>query len=125
MTVARTLEKFLPKFGSGMAKVIEQKIIADNQHIVVDADDSHEQRIDAFVHEGVEHLARLRAQSPPARVLVHCAQGRSRSTTVLVAFLVHSGHSPTVDAALAHIQAKRPLAQPNDSFMAQLKQTFV
>lgn len=54
-------------------------------------------------------------------VLVHCAQGRSRSSTVVVAWLSQAQGLP-VDDALKFVQSKRNMAQPNDNFMTQLRE---
>ena len=68
------------------------------------------------------------------RVLVHCAQGRSRSVTILLAYLLRFGAAGAdgggltrfadVDAALAFVQRARPYAQPNDGFLRQLRLAF-
>ena len=52
-------------------------------------------------------------------VLVHCAQGKSRSTTVLAAFLC-SHLRDSVDNILAFIKSKRSMAEPNANFVDQL-----
>lgn len=45
-------------------------------------------------------------------VLVHCHEGKSRSVTLLLAYLMISrGH--TLAAALAHMRAVHPKASPN------------
>ena len=54
------------------------------------------------------------------RVLVHCHRGRSRSASVVVAALMQL-KSWDLDTALRHVRACRPVAQPNDGFMAQLR----
>ncbi|CAD6450562.1 8aae3b52-b610-4f6a-acc6-dd4518e1bc36 [Sclerotinia trifoliorum] len=54
-------------------------------------------------------------------VLVHCAMGRSRSVTILIAYLLRQYPSVTPAIALAQIQQTRPFAEPNDGFMAQLQ----
>jgi len=54
------------------------------------------------------------------KVLINCAMGRSRSTTLVTAYLmVRQGYS--YNNALSTIQSKRPIAQPNTAFAAQLR----
>lgn len=49
------------------------------------------------------------------------AMGRSRSVTILIAYLLRQYSSLTPVTALAQIQQTRPFAEPNDGFMAQLE----
>lgn len=54
-----------------------------------------------------------------ARVLVHCAEGVSRSVSVVAAFLMASkGWTPT--QAIDFIKSKRRIANPNFGFVQQL-----
>ena len=53
-------------------------------------------------------------------ILVHCAQGKSRSTTVLAAVLCFMTNK-TVDEILKFIKSKRSMADPNTNFLNQLK----
>eukprot|EP00051_Salpingoeca_urceolata_P032046 m.14070 g.14070 ORF g.14070 m.14070 type:complete len:299 (+) comp4722_c0_seq1:380-1276(+) len=55
-------------------------------------------------------------------VLVHCAAGRSRSVATTLSFLL-ACHGDGLDYAnaLAFVRARRPLANPNRGFAAQLK----
>jgi atypical dual specificity phosphatase len=61
------------------------------------------------------HLARRTGGS----VLVHCAQGRSRSATAVVAHMMASLGLP-YHTALAAVQARRKMAEPNPTFQQRL-----
>jgi protein-tyrosine phosphatase len=52
--------------------------------------------------------------------LVHCFRGRSRSATVVAAYLMHK-HGYSAQKAIAKIRSKRPSINPHESFLAQLK----
>lgn len=55
------------------------------------------------------------------KVLVHCVQGISRSSTLVSAYLMrHKGWG--AEQALEHLQRVRPIICPNDGFRLQLKQ---
>ena len=49
-----------------------------------------------------------------------CYRGRSRSATVVVAFLMQK-HGYSAERALAKVRSKREIIQPHDSFLAQLR----
>ncbi|CAI5516785.1 unnamed protein product [Closterium sp. Naga37s-1] len=53
--------------------------------------------------------------------LVHCFAGRSRSVTVVVAYLM-ARRAMTVDEALALVRGLRPEANPNAGFVQQLRE---
>jgi atypical dual specificity phosphatase len=55
------------------------------------------------------------------KILVHCAMGRSRSVSIIIAYLIKY-HKMTTDKALEMIKKVRPCAQPNNGFMKQLKE---
>eukprot|EP01080_Neovahlkampfia_damariscottae_P006556 gene6556-10719_t len=52
-------------------------------------------------------------------VAVHCAQGKSRSSTVVVAYIMVE-KDLSVNDALKFVKSKRSLAEPNLSFIKQL-----
>lgn len=73
----------------------------------------HFSTANAFVAEALE-------RSPPGRVFVHCAMGKSRSATVVCAYLMwRFGVSPV--EALAQVCEGRPVCSPNPGFMEQLE----
>ncbi|KAI9910815.1 hypothetical protein PsorP6_010485 [Peronosclerospora sorghi] len=53
-------------------------------------------------------------------VLVHCFLGRSRSATIVLAYLI-SRHNVPLDRALAHLRRVRPQVAPNRGFWTQLQ----
>ena len=53
-------------------------------------------------------------------VLVHCVAGHSRSTSLLIYYMLRYGGFRSVDDALDYIQERRPTAHPNPGFMEQL-----
>ncbi len=66
----------------------------------------------AFIHNAL-------TSHPEARILVHCAEGVSRSVSVVAAFLMaHYGWPPL--EAVQYIKSKRRVANPNFGFVQQL-----
>ncbi|PQQ06371.1 dual specificity protein phosphatase 1 isoform X1 [Prunus yedoensis var. nudiflora] len=53
-------------------------------------------------------------------VLVHCFVGRSRSVTIVVAYLMKK-HGMNLSQALEHVKSRRPQAAPNSGFISQLQ----
>jgi len=51
-------------------------------------------------------------------VLVHCGEGVSRSTTIILAYLLHEKW--TLKNAILHVRSKRSVINPNNGFMRQL-----
>ncbi|CAI5718232.1 unnamed protein product [Hyaloperonospora brassicae] len=59
------------------------------------------------------------ALSLRGKVLVHCFMGRSRSATIILAFLI-TRHGYTLSDALCALRRTRPQAQPNSGFYREL-----
>lgn len=79
--------------------------------------DSVSENILSNLDEGVEYI---NESLKNGNVLVHCFYGVSRSSSLIIAYLIkHHGHS--FDSALKLIKEKRPIANPNQSFRTQLK----
>ncbi|KAF7852307.1 hypothetical protein BT93_L4601 [Corymbia citriodora subsp. variegata] len=53
-------------------------------------------------------------------VLVHCFVGKSRSVTIVVAYLMKK-HGMSFSQALEHVKSRRPQASPNSGFISQLQ----
>jgi len=59
------------------------------------------------------------SRDPNSRVLVHCVEGISRSTSVVAAFLM-AQYSWSPQEAVQYIKSKRRVADPNFGFIQQL-----
>jgi len=60
------------------------------------------------------------AISSGGNVLVHCFAGRSRSVTIVVAYLMKK-HRMSLESALSLVRSKRPQVAPNEGFISQLE----
>ncbi len=67
----------------------------------------------AFIREALEN--------PRGRVLVHCVQGKSRSASVITAYLM-AARGWTVHEAIEYVRAKHSGALPNNGFISQLQE---
>ena len=66
------------------------------------------------------HAALSQAEVGQSNVLVHCRWGKSRSPALVLAYLLKY-RGMTLNDALAYVQSKREISQPNSGFMRQLK----
>ncbi|KAG6331568.1 hypothetical protein ID866_7521 [Astraeus odoratus] len=68
---------------------------------------------------GTTKFLRDALRDPSARVLVHCVEGISRSTSVVCAYLIAEyGYAPA--QAVQYVKSKRRSAEPNFGFVRQL-----
>lgn len=68
---------------------------------------------------GTTMFLRDALRDPAARVLVHCVEGVSRSTSVVCAYLIAEyGYSPS--QAIQYVKSRRRSAEPNFGFVQQL-----
>jgi len=67
-----------------------------------------------------EWIHQLRTTLPHARILVHCFAGISRSSTIVIAYLIDK-HDFAFDNALYYVKEKRHCVNPNAGFKEQLR----
>ena len=84
-------------------------------------------RIGIFDNKGEDVTSHLEVASSfiehskhHGNILVHCIRGVSRSASFVIGYLMKYNEM-TLDEALTHVQSRRPVVLPNESFMAQLK----
>lgn len=86
-------------------------------HKLIVSDTEEEQICDYFLQ--VSAILRKGLQNGK-RILVHCAAGKSRSATLVMAHLMLE-HKWTRKEAYEYVSRKRLIVEPNDGFMDQLK----
>ncbi|MCJ1336800.1 tyrosine protein phosphatase yvh1 [Bachmanniomyces sp. S44760] len=99
--------------------ILDQNLLSPYEHLAVEVDDVDDENImehfatsNAFIQKGLDS---------GGGVLVHCAMGKSRSTTLIIAYLLSTASMPVIPSTvLASIRICRPIAEPNDGFMSQL-----
>mmetsp|Transcript_35386 Transcript_35386/g.80843 ORF Transcript_35386/g.80843 Transcript_35386/m.80843 type:complete len:139 (-) Transcript_35386:27-443(-) len=120
LTVAKDLGSFFPKFESKMNELFhsESSKFPEADHLVLPMMDDLSQEIGPHVATGVPFISAKLSEGKG--VLVHCAQGKSRSSTLVVAYLMKT-QGLSADKALELVRAQRPIAEPNTNFMTQLR----
>lgn len=84
------------------------------EYLKFDLDDSEEQSIQPCFHEAYSFI-----ESSSTNVLVHCYAGISRSSTIVISYLMKR-YSMTYFNAQHFLQSKRSCIDPNDGFQRQL-----
>merc|ERR1719384_667861 len=74
--------------------------------------------IQEFFDQGVEFIREHMDNG--GSLLVHCQEGRSRSCSMVVAYMIKY-HNMRLDSALGTITARRSLVHPNRGFMEKLR----
>ncbi|KAI9829055.1 MAG: tyrosine protein phosphatase yvh1 [Thelocarpon impressellum] len=102
---------------SVMRLPLGQDIFAPYKHMVVEVDDVEDENLlqhfnsaNTFIHGGL---------SGGGGVLVHCAMGKSRSATCVIAYTMQK-YRTTPQEALFRLRQAREICEPNDGFMEQL-----
>ncbi|KAJ0409909.1 hypothetical protein P43SY_005803 [Pythium insidiosum] len=88
------------------------------QYLDVDIKDKVDVDIRVAFTPTIEFIQRA-AQTPGSRVLIHCVQGVSRSSTIVIWYLMLETKC-TLSAAYSYVLKRRPLIFPNRGFMEQL-----
>jgi len=89
--------------------------LQDHEHVQISAAFSQST---AFIEDAVKTQV---APGVPSRVFVHCMAGRSRSVTLILAYLM-SSRQMSLRQALDLVKVRRPMACPNVGFLKQLQQ---
>ncbi|KAJ4352679.1 tyrosine protein phosphatase yvh1 [Ascochyta clinopodiicola] len=97
---------------------LDQDLFEPFKHHVVEVDDVEDENLlehfpatNQFIQEGLDG---------GGGVLVHCAMGKSRSATVVIAYLMQK-HNITPSEALSHVRQARSIVEPNEGFWKQLE----
>ena len=67
------------------------------------------------------HYHKVNAEAPPARMLIHCAMGKSRSATSFIMYVMRRFGLSVTDA-FEYCFKHRQETEPNEGFMEQLRQ---
>lgn len=79
--------------------------------------DHVQENIESVFYEVIEFFESAKASG--GRVFVHCVQGISRSSTMIIAYLIFSQRM-NQEEALKLVRSRRQIANPNMAFLTQL-----
>ncbi|CAF0981537.1 unnamed protein product [Adineta ricciae] len=94
-------------------------ITSTMKHLFIKADDCTSFDMSPYFEQACQFIDEARQAG--GRVLVHCACGVSRSSTICCAYLIRH-HSMSVEEALIHLRSRRHIIRPNAAFLRQLIQ---
>nr|XP_018629364.1 dual specificity protein phosphatase 1-like isoform X3 [Nicotiana tomentosiformis] len=106
-----------------VAKIIrEDKDPCTIEETVHDRDDVN---ISNYFEECFDFIEKAKGKIEEAKgqgggVLVHCFAGKSRSATIVIAYLMKK-HGMSLSEAFQLVKSKRPVISPNAGFMIQLQ----
>ncbi|CAD8147343.1 unnamed protein product [Paramecium octaurelia] len=87
-------------------------------HLWIAAEDREDVQITRYFEQAANFI---KDHLQHTNVLVHCYAGISRSSSLIIAYLIrHAGFS--LQDAIIKLKSQRPQVDPNDGFMEQLKQ---
>lgn len=93
----------------------------DFEYLVINAIDNHNSNLiynfeitNRFINDAFENCE---------KVLVHCMAGRSRSATIVAAYMIDT-FGINVDTTLKLIKTQRPIVEPNLNYKRQLRDYF-
>mmetsp|Transcript_15573 Transcript_15573/g.25794 ORF Transcript_15573/g.25794 Transcript_15573/m.25794 type:complete len:227 (-) Transcript_15573:323-1003(-) len=116
LTCATGLEAFFPRFGEEIRE-IRRELGAENV-LSLQLLDWEYQDITRSARRAVVFIDDVLSRG--GRVIVHCAQGKSRSAAIIIAYLILR-RAMSFDDALNFVQSRRPIVQPNPGFVCQLR----
>jgi Dual specificity phosphatase, catalytic domain len=116
---AKGLESFFPTLGTSLAKLEADAGVDVLRMYWTD-------RADAGLVGLADAIAFVDERRKSGRnVLVNCAQGKSRSSSLVIAYLMSADREQfecDYDKTLAYVKKCRAIAQPNDGFERQLRE---
>uniref|UniRef100_A0A7N0RCP9 Dual specificity protein phosphatase 1 n=1 Tax=Kalanchoe fedtschenkoi TaxID=63787 RepID=A0A7N0RCP9_KALFE len=89
----------------------------DFTYKVIEVVDKEDTNLEKYFDECIDFIDEAKRQG--GGVLVHCIVGKSRSPTIVAAYLMKR-HGMSSAEALLHVKNKRPLVNPNSGFVSQL-----
>lgn len=96
---------------------IDFKKLGISSFLVVKAFDYYEFDISQFFSHATKYIEE---QRPNGNILIYCYSGKSRSSTLLIAYMIKALEIP-FEKAIAMVKEKRPIVKPNKGFEKQLK----
>jgi len=94
----------------------------DFKYLIINALDNENNNI-SDVFQSCNNFINNALFEDNGKVLIHCMAGRSRSATILSAYIIDT-YGMDVDNVLSLLRSKRKIVEPNSSFVKQLNNYY-
>eukprot|EP01130_Rhizamoeba_saxonica_P016839 TRINITY_DN785_c0_g2_i3.p2 TRINITY_DN785_c0_g2~~TRINITY_DN785_c0_g2_i3.p2 ORF type:complete len:110 (-),score=20.08 TRINITY_DN785_c0_g2_i3:637-966(-) len=101
-----------------MTEYIQPALIEGTKYHRITITDRNSQSVSEFFEEATNFI---KGALDSGKILVHCNRGISRSTTMVIAFLIRFKNM-TYDDAIDLVLKSREIANPNPGFVIQLRE---
>ena len=108
--------KYILNCASECKNLFEDKI----KYLKLDIKDQNDFPIENYFYKGIQFI-KDSLNNNDGNILIHCMEGKSRSTTLLMAYLIKYQNENT-NSAYKIIKSKRQLTMPNLGFMYKLRE---
>ena len=108
--------KYILNCASECKNLFEDKI----KYLKLDIKDQNDFPIENYFDKGIQFI-KDSLNNNDGNILIHCMEGKSRSTTLLMAYLIKCQNENT-NSAYKVLKSKRPLTMPNLGFMYKLRE---
>ena len=109
--------KYILNCASECKNLFENKNI---KYLKLDIKDQNDFPIENFFEQGSQFIQES-INNNDGNILIHCMEGKSRSTSILMAYLIKYKNENT-NSAYKILKAKRKLTMPNLGFMYKLRE---
>eukprot|EP01113_Clastostelium_recurvatum_P019745 TRINITY_DN2331_c0_g1_i6.p1 TRINITY_DN2331_c0_g1~~TRINITY_DN2331_c0_g1_i6.p1 ORF type:complete len:495 (+),score=123.65 TRINITY_DN2331_c0_g1_i6:46-1485(+) len=103
-----------------MAGELEDSHPNDFEYLHVKIDDTDKDNISEYFDHALKFIENARAANSKAKILVHCAMGISRSSSIAIAYLMKK-NKWSYETAHKYVKQARSCIKPNPGFTNQLK----
>ena len=108
--------KYILNCATECKNIFEDKI----KYLKLDIKDQNDFPIQDFFDKGIQFIQES-VNNNDGNILIHCMEGKSRSTTLLMAYLIKYKNENT-NSAYKIVKSKRQLTMPNLGFMFKLRE---
>ena len=91
------------------------------EYLNLEIKDSNDFNIEEYFDKGIEFIQNAKANKEKGKLLAHCQQGKSRSSAILISYLIKE-EQYTTDEAYKYLKKKRRMIMPNLGFMFKLRE---